>query len=71
MKEEILRITGMHCSGCVRSVTNALLRVKGVMYAEVSLAEKSAKVQFDESEATLEKMNSQLNEIGYRIEVAL
>jgi copper chaperone len=67
MKEEILRITGMHCSGCVRSVTNALLRVEGVKEVEIFLKENSARVQFEENLASIEKMDAELNALGYFI----
>ena len=40
-------IDGMHCAGCVKSVTGAVSRVPGVKHVEVSLENKAAKVEFD------------------------
>ncbi len=45
-------VNGMTCNGCVNSVTNALARVAGVRKADVSLAGKSATVEFDPAATT-------------------
>ena len=60
-------ITGMHCSGCVRTVTNALKRVAGVREADVSLQEKSATVLFDAGYTTIEDLQQAIRESGYEI----
>jgi copper chaperone CopZ len=40
-------VTGMHCGGCVNSVTRAISRVPGVKDVKVSLEMKSATVEYD------------------------
>ena len=40
-------VEGMHCQGCVKSVTGAVARVPGVMRVDVSLEKKAATVEFD------------------------
>jgi copper chaperone len=65
MTEKTLSIEGMHCSGCVRSVTNALKRVPGVENAEVSLPEKKAVVIFDDTEPPFADLKAALEEVGY------
>ncbi len=40
-------VEGMHCQGCVRSVTGAVAQVPGVKHVEVSLETKSATVEYD------------------------
>jgi copper chaperone len=40
-------IAGMHCGGCVQSVTRAVSRVSGVKGVSVSLENKAATVEFD------------------------
>ena len=40
-------VAGMHCGGCVQSVTRAVSRVSGVRNVEVSLEKKAATVEFD------------------------
>lgn len=42
-----LKISGMTCGGCVRSVENALKRVKGVQSAQVDLKTGVARVEGD------------------------
>jgi len=40
-------VAGMHCGGCVQSVTRAVSRVPGVKNVAVSLEKKAATVEFD------------------------
>ena len=49
MREEILPITGMHCGGCVKSVSNALSAMPGVQHVEVSLENAQARVSYDDT----------------------
>ena len=45
-------VEGMHCQGCVGSVTRAVSKVPGVKHVDVSLERKSADVEFDSAQAT-------------------
>ncbi len=47
MSTTTLKISGMTCGGCVRSVESALKRVAGVDSASVELASGEAKVKGD------------------------
>jgi len=40
-------VVGMHCGGCVQSVTRAVSRVSGVRSVDVSLEKSAATVEFD------------------------
>ena len=40
-------VAGMHCGGCVKSVTGAVSRLPGVGTVDVSLEKKSATVGYD------------------------
>ena len=42
-------VSGMHCDGCVRSVTRAVSQVPGVRKVDVSLATSKATVDYDGS----------------------
>ena len=44
-------VEGMHCQGCVKSVTGAVTRVPGVARVDVSLEKKAATVEFDAAAA--------------------
>jgi Cu+-exporting ATPase len=43
-RETVLKILGMHCAACSLTVQRALLSVRGVRWAEASLASNEAKV---------------------------
>ena len=40
-------VEGMHCGGCVKSVTGAISRLPGVHNVAVSLEKKGATVEYD------------------------
>jgi copper ion binding protein len=40
-------VQGMHCGGCVKSVTRAVSQVPGVKGVEVSLEKGAASVEYD------------------------
>jgi copper chaperone len=40
-------VAGMHCGGCVNSVTGAVRQVAGVKRVDVSLEKKAATVEYD------------------------
>ncbi len=60
-------VTGMTCDNCVQHVTKAIKEVSGVTAVEVSLADKSAKVEgaFDDA-----KVIEAVVEEGYEAAVA-
>jgi copper chaperone len=45
-------VDGMTCGGCVRSVTRVVSELSGVKSVDVSLPEKSAKVEYDAAAVT-------------------
>ena len=63
----VLKVEGMHCGGCVRSVTNAIKRVIGVKEAEVSLEKESATVEFDKEVTNLSEIRTAVEEAGYNV----
>ena len=48
MKHEF-EVRGMHCGGCVKSVTRAVSQLPGVQAVEVSLETGAASVQYDDA----------------------
>jgi len=42
-------VEGMHCGGCVKSVTGAVARLSGIKKVDVSLEKKIATVEYDGS----------------------
>lgn len=65
MKEIKITVNGMSCHHCKNAVESALKNLDGVENAEVSLAEKSVKVVFDDTITNLEKIYSEIEEVGY------
>lgn len=61
-----LKVDGMTCDACVRSVTFKLLRVAGVSGASVDLAAGKATVQRDEARTTVDDLITALSQIGFR-----
>ena len=63
-----LKIEGMTCNHCVKSVTEALAKVPGVdKVIDVSLAQKEAVVSGDAQPAALV---SAVADLGYEVQVA-
>ena len=60
-----LKVGGMTCQGCVRSVTKKLSAVAGVSGATVDLAAGKATVQYDDSRAKVEDLIGAVEQIGY------
>ena len=65
MSETIVKIKGMTCDNCALHVKNSLLDVKGVLEAEVSLAENEAKVIYDNILPDLSEIDNAVVNAGY------
>jgi copper ion binding protein len=61
-----LKIEGMSCDHCVKHVTEALEGIQGVASAKVSLKNKNAEVEHDDT-VNLEAMKAAVVEAGYEI----
>ena len=64
MKNVRLTITGMHCSGCVKSVTQVLEALDGVEKANVDL-QGYADIQFDESKVSVSQLIETIEDAGF------
>jgi copper chaperone len=65
METTVLKVDGMTCGGCVRSVTNVLKALPGVADAEVSLEKSEARVTFDPSQANPAAFRKAIEGAGY------
>jgi copper chaperone len=61
-----LKVEGMDCDGCVKSVTRMLSSVPGVQQVDVSLAGASAKVTYDPAKASVAQMKKAVQRAGYK-----
>ena len=55
MEKTILKIEGMHCSGCSTRLERVLNGIEGVS-AKVSLENKNANVEYDTQKVTLDQI---------------
>ncbi len=65
MKSLKLKVSGLHCPGCVSSVQKALLSTKGIKSAKVDIATDIATVEFIEGKVTADKLVSVVEKIGF------
>ena len=62
-----VHIQGMTCGSCVKKITSTVEEVTGVLNCEVSLADKSAEVEFDPDILTAEDIEKTINNIGTKV----
>jgi Cu+-exporting ATPase len=60
-----LKVEGMTCDACVRSIERKLSRVSGVASARVNLGTGKATVEYDDSRAQAEQLIGAVEQIGY------
>jgi copper chaperone len=60
-----LKIEGMTCEGCVKSVTRTLQGVPGVEKVEVSLGEGKAEVTYDPARTAVAELKRAVERAGY------
>jgi len=61
-----LKVEGMDCEGCVKSVTRMLSSVPGVEKVDVSLAGATAKVIYDPAQSNLSDFKRAVERAGYK-----
>lgn len=65
MIKKTIPVVGMACSACSAHVERKLNSLPGIQSASVSLPGRSALVEYDEKEISLEQMKREINAIGY------
>ncbi len=69
MKEVVLKIKGMHCTGCSTRLEKVLNNQDGVEDAKVSFEEAKAEVKFDESRIRLDEIKEAIEDAGFEADV--
>ena len=67
METVTLKVKGMTCMGCVRSVTNVLEPLPGVAQVEVSLEQGQATVRYDAGKAAPAQFKSAIAGAGFEV----
>ncbi len=65
METTTIKVDGMSCGGCVKSVTGVLTALDGVAKAEVSLEQKQAVVEFDAAKVTRDQIKAVIEDAGF------
>ena len=68
MQTETLKVTGMTCEGCTKSVANALNALDGVHEVVVSLSAGEAAVRYDEHLTSHDQLKSVVEGVGYGVD---
>ncbi|MBX3677992.1 MAG: heavy-metal-associated domain-containing protein [Rhodocyclaceae bacterium] len=68
METTIIKVEGMSCGGCVKSVTNVLTALPGVAKAEVSLDDKQARVEYEAGRVSIDDMKRVIVDAGFEAE---
>ncbi len=67
MKKDIVVISGMTCSACVRAVERSVKVVDGVLNCNVNIATEKMTVEYDEKRVNLEKIKEAVYKAGYGV----
>jgi len=65
MKTTTIKIGGMSCDGCVKSITRALQAVPGVSKAQVSLERAEATIAFDPEKVAKPALVEAVEDAGF------
>ncbi len=65
METTIVKVGGMSCGGCVKSVTGVLEALSGVTKAEVSLEKGEARVDYDPAQVSREALLGAVAAAGF------
>ncbi len=63
--KKIFSITGMHCASCSSVIENGLKKEKGVISANVNIANEKLYLEIDEKQTTIEKIKKTIKHLGY------
>lgn len=65
METTTIKVDGMSCGGCVKSVTSVLEALPGVAKADVSLANGEAVVTYEAEKISRERMVQVIDDAGF------
>ena len=66
MKSLEVKIEGMHCEGCAKTIQSLLTQEPGVMSAKVSFAEATASVFYDPAVINPARVAAAIGKVGFR-----
>ncbi|HPC37029.1 MAG TPA: cation transporter, partial [Candidatus Marinimicrobia bacterium] len=66
INQVIIKIGGMHCAICIKTVEEALGKVAGVRAVNVNLANEKAYLEFDDGHFSIEAAKRAIESAGYQ-----
>jgi Cu+-exporting ATPase len=69
MENKILKIEGMTCASCAKTIERVSKKIPGVEEANVNFATEKLNIKYDESKIKLEDIQSAVKKAGYKIAV--
>jgi copper chaperone len=67
MEKLTLHVLGMSCQHCVKAITKAVGELPGVANVSVDLAAKTATVEYDSAQCSVETIRQEIEDQGYDI----
>ena len=67
MARTVLNVPDISCEHCERTITNALTPVAGVRIVNVDIPAKQVRVDYDESQVSVDRMKGVLQEEDYPV----
>jgi copper chaperone len=67
MERIFLKVDGMTCGGCVRSVQKALTSSEGVSTANADLETGMVKIEFDAEKIDQDRLQKAITDAGFQI----
>jgi copper chaperone CopZ len=68
MATSVLNVPDISCEHCERAITNALTPISGVRTVNVDIPGKQVRVDYDESQVSVDQMKDVLQEEDYPVE---
>jgi copper ion binding protein len=65
LKRAKIKIDGMSCQHCVKTVTDAMVDLDGVSQVKVNLKKGEAKIKFDKDRLDLEQLKTAVVTAGF------
>ena len=67
MTKESLKVEGMTCQHCVKTITDALEKIAGTNKVAVDLDKKEVQVDYNEEKTNLQEISDKIVEVGFEL----
>lgn len=67
MKTTVIKVSNIHCAGCVRNIKNALSQVEGVHEVDADIESGNVTINYEGDDSKLNVFNETLEEFGFPV----